>query len=137
MNVPLKVWVERPIPTTGWESRGAPSFRLSQSHPCNGPRRYPGRMDLEAMAGGEVDVNGLEGESLLEATMLKYLRGIYEDPAIITGWVVVAEFVDSKGTPDLHAFATTGMPYWKINGMLEAAPHEIAYSDEDDEDEDD
>jgi hypothetical protein len=94
-------------------------------------------MDLEAMAGGDVDVSGLEGESLLEAAMLKYLREIYEDPAIITGWVVVAEFVDSKGSPDLHAFAATGMPYWKINGMLEAAPHEIAYSDEEDDDEDD
>ena len=90
-------------------------------------------MDLEPATGA--DMSKLEGESLIEEATLRYLREVYEEPpAIITGWVIVAEFVDSQGTPDLHAFAMTGMPYWKINGMLEAAPHEIAYSDEDDDD---
>lgn len=89
-------------------------------------------MDLDPAM--DVDMSKLEGESLIEEAILRYLREVYEDPAIITGWVIVAEFVDSKGNPDLHAFACTGMPYWKINGMLEAAPNEIAYSDEDDDD---
>lgn len=91
-------------------------------------------MDLEPVT--DVDVSKLEGESLIEEAILRYLREVYEDPAIITGWVIVAEFVDTQGTPDLHAFACSGMPYWKINGMLEAAPYEITYADEEDEDDD-
>ncbi len=82
------------------------------------------------------DTASVKSEDAIEAATLTYLREVYEDPAIITGWVVIAEFVDSKGVPDLHAFAASGMPYWKINGMLDAAPAEIAYH-EDDEDEDD
>jgi hypothetical protein len=29
------------------------------------------------------------------------------------------------------------MPYWKINGMLDAAPSEIAYTYDDDDEDDD
>jgi hypothetical protein len=79
----------------------------------------------------------VRAEDAIEAATLAYLREVYDDPAIITGWVVIAEFVDSKGTPDLHAFAATGMPYWKINGMLDAAPSEIAYTYDDDDEDDD
>jgi hypothetical protein len=74
-------------------------------------------------------------ESRIDDAVMAYLRETYEAPAILTGWVVVAEFVDIDGTPDLAAFASTGMPYWKINGMIEAAPHEMEYAYED-EDED-
>lgn len=79
----------------------------------------------------------IKSEDAIEQAILAYLREVYEDPAIVTGWVIVAEFVDSKGVPDLHAFAASGMPYWKINGMLDAAPAEIAYHDDDYDDEDD
>jgi hypothetical protein len=82
------------------------------------------------------DTASVKTEDQIEAAVLGYLRDVYDDPAIITGWVVIAEFVDSKGTPDLHAFAATGMPYWKINGMLDAAPSEIAYWSEDDDEDD-
>jgi len=76
----------------------------------------------------------LEGEPAVESAILGYLRQVYEDPAIITGWVVVAEFVDRSGEPELHAFAASNMPYWKINGMLDAGPAAMNYSDDDDED---
>jgi hypothetical protein len=81
--------------------------------------------------------DAIVSEDLVNAAILQYLREVYEDPAIVTGWVVVAEFVDSAGTQDLAAFASNNMPYWKINGMLEAAPYEMNYAEEDDlEDED-
>lgn len=74
-------------------------------------------------------------ESQIDDAVMAYLRETYETPAILTGWVVVAEFMDTDGTPDLAAFASSGMPYWKINGMIEAAPNEMEYAYED-EDED-
>jgi hypothetical protein len=88
-------------------------------------------------AEGGVMADELSTEHQIDQAVMKHLREVYEDPAILTGWVIVAEFVDSNGTPDLAAFASTGMPYWKINGMIEAAPHEMEYAYEDeDEDED-
>ena len=73
----------------------------------------------------------------IEKGILQVLQDEYENAAIVTGWVIVAEFMTSEGTPDIHAFAADHMPYWKINGMLEAAPYEMNYAEEDDlEDED-
>lgn len=74
-------------------------------------------------------------ETQIDNAVMTYLREVYENPAILTGWVIVAEFMNTEGTPDLAAFASAGMPYWKINGMIEAAPHEMEYAYED-EDED-
>lgn len=95
-------------------------------------RHYPRHMQIDEP--GAMSEHTVKSEDALEAAILAYLREVYEDPAIVTGWVVIAEFVDSKGMPDLHAFAATGMPYWKINGMLDAAPGEIAYADDDEDD---
>jgi hypothetical protein len=69
-------------------------------------------------------------EDALNAAILQHLGEVYEDPTIVTGWVVVAEFVDSEGTQALAAFTSTHMPYWKINGMLEAAHYEMNYAEE-------
>ena len=86
--------------------------------------------------GGDM-ADSTNGEDVVNAAILEYLKETYENPAIVTGWVVVAEFVDTEGTQDLAAFAANNMPYWKINGMLEAAPYEMNYMDEEDlEDED-
>lgn len=72
----------------------------------------------------------------VEAAVLRQLQEEYENAAIVTGWVIVAEFMTSEGAPDIHAFAADHMPYWKINGMLDAAPHEMVYAyDDEDEDE--
>lgn len=71
----------------------------------------------------------------LERALLAYVRENYEGAALITGWVLVAEIMDDEGVPDLASFAAEGMPYWKINGLLDAAPDVMAY-DYEDEDED-
>lgn len=69
----------------------------------------------------------------VESAVTSYLREDYDDAAILTGWVVVAEYMSSDGVPCLAAFAAEGMPYWKINGLIDAGPFEIAYEDEDEE----
>ncbi len=87
------------------------------------------------LAEGGMMADEVSTEDKIDQAVMAHLRETYEDPAILTGWVIVAEFVDSNGTPELAAFASTGMPYWKINGMIEAAPNEMEYAYED-EDED-
>lgn len=62
-----------------------------------------------------------------------YLHDDYENAALLAGWVVVAEFVTTEGESSLTAFASDGLPYWRINGMLDAAPYEMGYVDEDEE----
>jgi hypothetical protein len=47
------------------------------------------------------------------------------------GWVVIAEWIDEDGNPDLTAFAREGMPYWRINALIDSAPMEIVYDDDD------
>jgi len=74
-------------------------------------------------------------EDAVNAAITQYLHADYENAALVTGWIVVAEFMTTEGTPDITAFAAAGMPYWKINGMLDAAPNEMEYAYED-EDED-
>lgn len=76
-------------------------------------------------------------EDQIDQAIMAHLLDTYENPAILTGWVIVAEFMSTDGTPDLAAFASTGMPYWKINGMIEAAPHEMEYDYEDEEEDED
>lgn len=78
----------------------------------------------------------VSAQDALESAILRHLQVEYENAAIVTGWVIVAEFMTSEGTPDIHAFAAEHMPYWKINGMLDAAPNEMEYAyDDEDEDE--
>jgi hypothetical protein len=77
-----------------------------------------------------------DAEQGVEAAIKAYLEQVYEDPVIVTGWVVVAEVMHSDGEPELYPFATDGMPYWKINGLLWAAPDEMVYCDAEDEDAD-
>lgn len=91
-------------------------------------------MDLDRALGDATGpIDGLKGDALVEAATLRYLQEIEADPAIVTGWVVVAEYMNADGVPTLLPFAATGMPYWKINGMLDAAREEMIYDDGDDE----
>lgn len=69
----------------------------------------------------------------VDAAILTYLRATYEGAALLAGWVVVAEFVNTDGDPDITAFASDGMPYWRVNGLLDAAPYELGYVEEDEE----
>lgn len=111
-----------------------PLRALSATPGPNGSGEYPKTMeDLEPLEAPPSAMDGLEGEALVEAVILRYLREIYENPAIVTGWVIVAEFVDQSGTLALHSSAAYGMPYWKINGMIDAAPREMDYADDDDD----
>ena len=69
----------------------------------------------------------------LESAMLAYLRENYDGVALVTGWVLIAEIMDAEAVPDLVGFAADNMTYWKINGLIEAAPHEIVYEEEDEQ----
>lgn len=93
-------------------------------------------MNTRSKGSGCRVADDVSAQDALEAAVLRHLQEVYENAAIVTGWVVVAEFMTTEGTPDIHAFAAEHMPYWKINGMLDAGPNEIAYAyDDEDEDE--
>ena len=70
---------------------------------------------------------------LITEAIQAQLHAEYENAALVAAWVVVTEFVTTEGESELTAFATDGLPYWRINGMLDAAPHEMGYVDEDEE----
>ena len=70
-------------------------------------------------------------EVQIENAIRAYDRETTDGNALLVGWVVVAEWIDENGDPALTAFAQERMPYWRINALLEAAPNEIAYDDED------
>jgi len=77
-------------------------------------------------------------QDAIESAVMMHLQQEYENAAILTGWVVIAEFMTAEGNPAIYAFAADHMPYWKVNGMLDAAPHEMGYmyaGEEEDEDE--
>ena len=50
--------------------------------------------------------------------------------AILTGWVLVAEWIDKDGEPNLTAYAKTGMPFWRIDGLLAAGENAMNYAPE-------
>jgi len=80
----------------------------------------------------EVDhIDVFDVESALEQAIKAYDRETDGRGALLTGWVVIAEWIDENGQPDLTAFAREGMPYWRINALTEAAPMEIVYEDDD------
>lgn len=72
-----------------------------------------------------------EAEANLERAILDYAQAAEERASLLTGWVMIGEFMDNDGTPELLAYAARSLPYWRINGMIEAAPDTIAYDYED------
>lgn len=71
-----------------------------------------------------------EVEANLERAILEYTQVVEERPMLLTGWVVIGEFMDADGVPELLPYAARALPYWRINGMIEAAPDAIAYERE-------
>jgi len=77
-------------------------------------------------------IDVFDAETIVENAIRAYDREMDGDGAILTGWVIIAEWINEDGQPDLTAFAREGMPYWRINALVEAAPMEIVYDDDDD-----
>lgn len=73
-----------------------------------------------------------DAEHTLEAAIIAYDREADGSNAILTGWVLIAEWIDENGNPAMSAHAREGMPYWRIDGLLSAAPDQFLYIDEDD-----
>lgn len=71
-----------------------------------------------------------EAEQALENAIMHYERTVEGEGAILTGWVIVGEFLDHGGQPHLAAYAARGLPFWRIDGLIEAAPTAIAYMEE-------
>lgn len=76
-------------------------------------------------------VDVFDAETTIEHAIRAYDKETDGRGALLTGWVIVAEWIDEDGNPDLTAFAREGMPYWRINSLIEAAPMEIIYDDDD------
>jgi hypothetical protein len=74
-----------------------------------------------------------EAERKLEEAILEYERATENSGVILTSWVLVAEFIDGDGYPSLSAYAARGMPYWRIDGLLDAAPSAIPYAEVEDD----
>lgn len=74
-----------------------------------------------------------DAETQIENAIRAYETHSGGDGVLLTGWVVVAEWVDDNGDAMLSAFARERMPYWRIDALLDAAPEAMLYDDEDDE----
>ena len=72
-----------------------------------------------------------DAEMRLEEAIREYEAETDSGNVLLTGWVVVAEWIDENGDPNLSAFAREGMPYWRIDALLEAGPSEMIYDIED------
>lgn len=86
-------------------------------------------MDETRKDSEHVDV--FDAETALEKAIRAYDKETDGSGALLTGWVIIAEWIDADGHPALTAFAREGMPYWRINALIDAAPMEIVYDDED------
>lgn len=71
-----------------------------------------------------------EAERALENAIADYEKAANGVGEILVGWVLAAEFIDGEGQPYLAAFAARGMPFWRIDGLIDAAPHAILYMEE-------
>lgn len=71
-------------------------------------------------------------EQFLEEALIRIDKEAGEENAILTGWVVVAEWIDVNGDPALSAYAREGMPWWRIDGLIASAPEQFTYADPDD-----
>jgi hypothetical protein len=74
-----------------------------------------------------------EAEAQLEEAIRTYAKVMDESCILLTGWVLVGEFMDEDGNPLLASWASRGLPYWRINGMIDAAADAIEYSYEDED----
>ena len=72
-------------------------------------------------------------ETLIEKAIKAYDKDTGGDGALLTGWIVLAEWVDANGDPNLTAFARERMPYWRIKAILEEGPYLIVYDTDDDD----
>ena len=76
-----------------------------------------------------------ESESALEVALVALERANEGDGMLLTGWIVIAEFIDGDGNPLLSGFARTGMPYWRIDGLIDNATDALCYVEVDDSEE--
>ena len=71
-------------------------------------------------------------EKSLEKAIIAFDNESGNGNAILTGWVIIAEWIDEDGDPALSAYAREGMPYWRIDGLLSSAPNQFLYVDPND-----
>lgn len=84
---------------------------------------------------GRCIVSPSDEEAALELAILAMEKSQQGDGVLLTGWVLIAEFIDEDGDPVLAGYARSNMPYWRINGMLDAGPIAMEYAEEWDEEE--
>ncbi len=74
-----------------------------------------------------------DAEANLERAILEYAQAAEGGASLLTGWVVIGEFMDADGVPELLAYAARSLPYWRIDGMIDAASDVIVYETEDED----
>jgi hypothetical protein len=74
-----------------------------------------------------------EAEANLEKAILAFEKAATGEGSLLTGWVLIGEFMDSDGMPRLSAWAADGLPYWRIDGMIDAASDIVVYETEDED----
>jgi hypothetical protein len=78
--------------------------------------------------GGDMEFSQEEDD--LERAIIAMEKFMEGDGVILTGWVVIAEFINQDGDLVLAGYARSRMPYWRINGLLDAGPEALAYAEE-------
>lgn len=71
------------------------------------------------MSGGMSDPPGTLHDAVEEALRLYAPDYAYGQPAVLTKYVVVAEYVDATGNRNLTAMRAPGMTVWDERGILD------------------
>lgn len=69
-------------------------------------------------------------ERSLEEAIIRHDNEYDGGNALLTGWVLVAEWVDKDGNPNLTAYAKTGLPFWRVEGLISGVNLAMNYDNE-------
>ena len=70
-------------------------------------------------------------EKELEAAIVNHDAECDGGNALLVGWVLVSEWIDKDGNPNLVSYAKEGSPYWRVEGLLQMGNLGFTYIPED------
>lgn len=71
-------------------------------------------------------------EKELEAAIVNHDAEYNGGNALLVGWVLVSEWIDKDGNPNLVSYAKEGSPFWRIEGLLQTGNLGFNYATEED-----
>ncbi len=75
--------------------------------------------------------NLYDTEKALESAVYAHDKEHDGGNSLLVSWVVVAEWIDADGNPNLTSYAKTGVPFWRIDGLLSNAHEGLHYTIDD------